>query len=754
MSFYPAEITGPFITPWEKAPLLRVVCCLMLGIGLAWLCRDLMNSTLWMIITLTLSVAIAIIRYTPWTKNKSKNTHRAQYLWKVGVLCVALTGSATIGQMHYESLQTDFPETPQYECGKVINRHKVYDNGVSLDVRLQGSKPTVGQTVRLRIEGEACKELQPGDRLTFKSRLSQPSEVGNPHDFDYKSYLLTHSIVGTGYVSAQNWSRLPASTSRTWQTRFLRLRQNLSKQYAHLLDERVYPLLSALTLGDKALLDSDTRDLFSETGTSHVLALSGLHLSILYSLIHLTFLRWFRRRIFFVIAHLLTLGVLWSFVFMAGAPLSLQRAAFMFSLWVGCSCIQRTHGTGLNNWAFAALVLLLISPLSLFDVSFQLSFAAVLSILLCNDYIWNRHPLPDWWDKDDLDKALFHTVDEENPISRSFRLRRRILQKLTPPCWKFIKHTLIPFFTVSLSAQLGTLPLILYYFHQFTPYTVLANVFVIPAIYILIGCALLFFLIPFTPFQTFLASILNFVSLNMVHGLEAMSLWPGTTLKCYPSPLTLCLLCVLPFLIFGLCTQHRIRMRKRLFYTITGCLVTMIGSEFWTWNHRRLTPQIIVYQASQATLIHFVVSNDETYLYSSVSADTTRWKTASIRQQFWEPYGLAEPQRIDSTLFKNAHLYHRKNYFLFGNETLLRLNHRVTPPDQPDPLHIQTLLIERGCYDSLAVVRQVFLPECIVLDRSLSSRLRRRWKKECEESGISCHDLRTDGAYRRNIKSS
>ena len=740
MSFYPAEPDNAPISPWEKAPLLRVAFCLMAGIGMGWLCREYMPSEGW----LGLAGTLGVVGLWFWRKGQKQTARSTAGLC---ALLTFLTGAAALGQMRYEALYVEFPTEPQLWTAEVVNRHKVYENGLSADVSL--NYPTVykGHHIRLRLAGDSAKRLVPGNRLTFRARLEQPRTSGNPHDFDYRSYLLTHGITGTGFVNSPSWTRLPDAPASGWETRLLQFRQQLTDRYAVFLDHEVFALISALTLGDKTSLDRDTRDLFSDTGTSHVLALSGLHLGILYTLLHFSFLRWFRRRIFFILAHLLTVLALWFFVFLAGAPLSLLRATFMFTLWIGCSCMQRTHGTGLNNWALAAIVLLLCSPLSLLDVGFQLSFAAVLGILLCNDYIWYRHALPDWWDEDEIDKALLYSETDEAAVSRWRRLKIRLKHGLTPPVWKFLKQTIVPFFTVSLSAQIGTLPFILYYFHQFTPYALLANVIVIPAAYLLISCALLFFFIPIPAVQTTIGLCMNGVSRAMMEGLEQMAVWPGATLKCYPALLTLLAAAVFPVLIYALCTQHRKRIRLRLIYAVTLCLATGFFSEVWAWKNRQLSPQLIVYNVPRATLVHFIVSNEESYLYSSVSPDTTEMKVNAIRNNFWKPYKLAEPQRMDRPNFKTQHLLRRNDIFLFGSETLVLLHHQVRPKKGGHPLPVQSLLIQRGCYDSLATIRQVFTPERILLDRSLSTRLRRRWKKECEQAGIPCHDIRNDGAF-------
>lgn len=710
--------------PTRRAPMLQVTLCLMTGIGCGWIGREYISSLIWL--WAALGCGLSAILSTLFLRKK--RFHRITlYL----LLCALSCGGSTLLMLNYERQQTVFPEHSALWSGEVEKIGRIHKDGIHADLLLSAPGQTYdGLRIRAYIANQRHVSLCPGDRLTFKSQITTPEYAGNPHDFDYAAYLCTHGIAGTTYLNHTAWIRTDNALEGSWRSRLLKLRRKLTDSYASCLDTKNYALISALTLGDKSLLENDTKELFADTGTSHILALSGLHLGILYTLLHLLFLQWFRRKWSFFTAHLLGLSALWFFVFLAGAPLSLQRAACMLTLWIVCIGLRHTHSTGLNNWAVAASVILCCSPLSLLDVGFQLSFTAVLSILLCNDYLWHS-------------QSLSNSCDDWTPDFKQSKEQRQGRQH---------RKWWVSFIQVSLSAQFGTLPLILYYFHQFTPYTLLANFLIIPSAYLLIGSALVFFLIPVPAIQSAASLCMNFVAQTMMNGLERMSNWPGATVRLYPSVLTLCALSLLPFLFYALITTPKVRRRVRLLYSIGGCLAVALLSILWNRDRRELNPQICIYNLPHTTMIHFIASNEVSYLYAPNAADTARLNRSSVKRLFWEPYHITDPQMVTAGHWESAHLLHRDNLFVFGPETLLLL-HGALPPDKGlPPLHIHTLMIMKNCDENLAQIQKTLQADCIVLDRALPARLRRRWKTECRQAGIPCHDIREDGAFVREVQ--
>lgn len=735
--------------PLRQAPLLGYALMLVAGISVAWSARSVITSSLWMGLASTCAMLALMLTY------KNAHLHHRRAATIAGYATLALAG-ATLCQIAYEKVLVEWPTEPQTWTLRILSIHKMHDNGATIDAEVIGASRDVnGKNVRLSLRGKECKLLAVDDIIAYQGALSEAWQAGNPGEFDYRSYLITHHISGTAFADEKAWIRL-RHDAHTWlRTRLLRLRQTLVEKYARHIEGSNLGIVAALTLGDKTVLDADTRALFSDTGTSHILALSGLHLSIIFTLMQWGLLRWVKRRKLFIATHLLAITSLWLFVLMTGSPLSLQRAACMFTLMQLSACLHRSRGTTLNNLSLAAVVMLTLSPLSLFDVGFQMSFAAVLSIVLVDKYLWSRFPLP----------QLYQPVQFTIPPNKfkNFSVRHIVLTKqqmyravkrLVGKMYLFFRSAIYPFITVSLSAQAGTLPFIIYYFHRVPTYGVLANFIVIPAAYCLLAGAFLFFIAPTRLMQDTIAQMLRTVTELMTKGLESINSWPHAVVTMYPTVFTLIVMVVTPCLVYAFLNSQRRRLRLRLIATCTLLVAGSMGAEAYRLRPDRLPQQIIIYNVPHTTIVHFVVSARHSYLYSSVDADSTQLRMKYIEQTFFTPRHISPPTLLTHNTERHPDLLREGEYFNLRQTSLflLRQNVRGTHTDQP--LSIDVLVVCRGCRDSLLTVRKVLHPRQIVLDVTLTPYYRNRWKRECQRANLPCHDMLTEGAFFLPIQSS
>lgn len=219
-------------------------------------------------------------------------------------------------------------------------------------------------------------------------------------------------------------------------------------------DDEAQALIAAMVLGDKNVLTPELRNRYAVTGASHVLALSGLHLSIIYLL--LTRLTLGRRRSW--LTQGLVVLAIWGYVLLTGLPTSLIRAATMISIYSLFSLGGRRYAP-LNVLCFTAIVMLLADSHALFDIGFQLSFMAMLGILLFA-------PLANSW------------------FSARWRMEYRIVN------WLF---SLI---TMSVAAQIGTAPLVAYYFGRFSTWFLITNLIVVPLVTLILYTAMMALVFP------------------------------------------------------------------------------------------------------------------------------------------------------------------------------------------------------------------------------------------------------------------
>lgn len=274
-------------------------------------------------------------------------------------------------------------------------------------------------------------------------------------------------------------SRLSRSKSFFLLQRY-RLLQRLSDGG---IEGDAYAVVAAMALGDKSALTKELKDMYSLTGASHVLALSGLHLGIIYMLLSLLV----RGRRWRMLSQLFLIISIWGFVFLVGMSMSVVRAAIMLSVYALLSLGHRDK-MSVNTLAFTAIVMLLANPLSLFDVGFQLSFMAVFSILV-------------WY-------PLF-----EGLIPQPFLMSHRSIRWI----WSMV--------AVSCAAQLGTAPLVAYYFGRFSTLFLITNLVVIPTATLILYLALLVLIVPS------LAYLLNYIVTFLNTFLERMAAFPCASIE-------------------------------------------------------------------------------------------------------------------------------------------------------------------------------------------------------------------------------
>ncbi len=290
-----------------------------------------------------------------------------------------------------------------------------------------------------------------GKKIIFYGKLNPIKNLGNPGEFDFKKYLSTKYILFQSYVPL---SRLDFSTTN--HGFFLkRFASDVCKKIIHQLqnysfNDNSFAILLALIAGNRDFISDDLEKSYVNAGVVHVLSVSGLHVGIIFMFLQvlLKFLDYHKRTRFFKVIFILL--IIWIYALISGLSPSVMRAALMFSLITVGQSTQRDISP-FNILALSALIMLIINPLQIYDVGFQLSYLAVFGILYFQ-------PVFDSW----------------------FTAQNRVVDYV------------YKLFSVSLAAQLSTIPFILFYFNQFASYFWLANLLVIPLSFVILILAIIF----------------------------------------------------------------------------------------------------------------------------------------------------------------------------------------------------------------------------------------------------------------------
>lgn len=272
------------------------------------------------------------------------------------------------------------------------------------------------------------------DIISLDLFINKISNKGNPGEFDVENYYRSKDIIGISYYDNTNNSiDLIQHYRKSGFNYFInRIRSNLINIIDSNLNSNNSALAKALILGDKTSLDKSIKQDFSNTGAMHVLAVSGLHVGILLSII-LYVLALFSKYLNKKQAYFIAILFLWFYALITGFSASILRATFMFSILVFSKVFSKSNNS-INTLCFTAFILLLINPNYLYDIGFQLSYLAMLGIFIFYKIIYSK-----------------------------FTFKFRFINIL----WQGT--------SVGLSAQLFTFPLTIFYFHQFPNYFILTN---------------------------------------------------------------------------------------------------------------------------------------------------------------------------------------------------------------------------------------------------------------------------------------
>ena len=708
-----------------RVPVLPVLAALAAGIASAWTWAASFEAAAWGVGATVCALAAACTLLPRWRHLTAACTTA------LTLLAAALAGGL-LCHLQVQGLRQTWPGEAAVWRVQVERIGARTDSTLRADVSVLSSQGRQ-KRVRLYLSGTAVTHVHEGSLLLCRTTLHAPAPPANPGGVDYGRVLTVQGLSGSGSARADSWHLLSeAGEGAEWSARLAQWRQRLAQTYARHVDPQVLPLLQAITLGDRSLLDTATRRLFAHTGSSHVLALSGLHLGLIYGIVAFVLLRGRRRSVVQTVLHAAVVGGLWVFVCMAGHPLSLVRAALMLTLaqvlrWAGRS------QWSLNHVALAALLMLLWSPLSLFDVGFQLSFAAVAGIIVGHDEVWMRFR---FYQRADLPPTP--------PRSRFAHLgawRKAALHHLLLRTAHALRLWVVRLGCTSLSAQVATLPWVVSTFHLVALYALPASLVVVPVTACLLATAMLYLLVPVA--QPALGHVLQWEHDALVGTLHAMSRWPGAALHLYPSTAALTGGVVLGIALWVWLTRHRQRAR----WVALAALVAVVGGEAWRLRPARVERQCLLYSVPRGVALHYVVSARRHYLWCLGSAQVESGALKQVAEGFWRASAMGEPRMLPCEQ-GDAYVRQGRGIWLLGGCSVVLLGADGRPAGATQGVRqVDVLVVDsasrRADVDAWLRAR----PHHVVATNRLQARRTDELLTRCRSMGLPCHSLRRDGAF-------
>lgn len=598
----------------------------------------------------------------------------------------------------YRVLITDAPQAKEhtYLCQTLLKERR----------DTAGTYPIERTAILYLQQDSAVTRLKSGDELLISARISPPLNNRNFDEFDYARFLMRKGISGTGYVASGKWTKQDGMNNLDLKSIASSCRRKMISLYQKLgFSGDELAVLSALTIGDKTELSDSVRESYSVAGASHILALSGLHIGLLYTLLFFILKPIARRgNIGRVIRSvLLLLILLWAFAFFTGLSPSVVRSVSMFSILAMADMVGR-QPLSLNTLAAAAWLMLFCNPAWLFDVGFQLSFLAVASILL-------------------IQKPIYHLITVKGRIGKYI--------------WGLI--------SVSVAAQIGTAPLVMFYFSRFSVHFLLTNLVVIPFITIILYAAVIMLLL--TPLSWLQIVVAEGVK-KLLEGLNFFVRWVEQLPYASIDGIWLYQSEILGIYIVGfLLTYYFMNRRYR---NLLICLFTilLLGTYHATlyWLDRPRT-SLVFYNVRGCPAVHCIESDGRSWInYVDTIPNEKRLKRMTAN--YWKHHHLLPPKEITGDCRYMVLNRQQQIISYHGCHICVINDNHWRNKTTVSPLYIQYLYLCKGYDGHLEELTRIFSFSYVILDASLSEYRRHLLESECKQSGLRFISLSDEGSVR------
>ncbi len=602
-------------------------------------------------------------------------------------------------------------EKPTFFLCRIIEQPEEKVKSIKILAEVKQIEGKIRQNVSGKIvlylqKDSLSKQLNYGDYIAVRSQITPVRSPINPHEFDYRQYLAYQQIYYQSYCSSHNWSRFSSGHGNplyTWAYAARSYLLSIFQKYELTGDE--YAVISALLLGVCDYLDPDLQKAFSSAGVTHILSVSGLHVGVV--VMFISFLLGFLDRTpkGSIFKHIITLILIWCFAMISGFSPAVLRAAVMFSL-LTIGKMYNKQASGYNILAASAFFLLAVDPYLLANVGFQLSYLALAGIMLL-------HP---------------------------------VIYKCWTPKSKFIDKYIWSLTSVSIAAQIATLPLTLMYFHQFPNYFIIANLLVIPLSNILIWAGIAVWLTAFLPvvpdvIAWGLSYLIKFFN-GIVKTIEAAPYSITGNIVVLPWQM------VLLFILIGFLTYYFLDNKKKMFMLSLALCCIFAISTLWQNIEHQSQKVITFYGVKGMSGIDFFDGKNNYFLCDSLlQADKNKQGFhLSCNRIYGNISQNVDIVIADTSEYKSPHFYKKANLIQFHNFKIAVIDKLHARQKHAQKIAIQCLLITQNVNVTIADLQKSYLFDKVVIDESSGKWKTQKWEQECMQLKIPCHIIAQKGA--------
>lgn len=543
---------------------------------------------------------------------------------------------------------------------------------------------------------EDTPDINYGSRIFLRKKFEEIKNSGNPGEFDYKKFCRNQDIYYQVFLSKTDYVVLPKTNKDFLVSLIINSRTVVVKCLKRFIPGRIEAgLAEALLIGYKEDLDKKLVSSYSNTGVIHIVAISGLHVGLIYWLLAGIFnlIRPTRKRRF--LKQIFIIAGLWIFSILAGGSPSVIRSAAMFTFIVVGNGFSKEISV-YNSLAASAFLLLCYNPFWLWDAGFQLSYTAVLSIVVFM-----------------------------NPIYNLVYVENKILDTL----WKLN--------AVTISAQVLTVPICLYYFHQFPTYFLVANLVAVPLSSVILLIEIILCALSFLPLVAEQIGIILYWLIRFMNfWIERVELLPFALIQSISFDLASLLTIYLSIIFFSI----SVFQRSAVAFCVAGAgilslSILQVVSKIVVMNQR----VFIVYNISSRQHIDFIAGNH--FVYKGDAIDVSENSSVGLARFHFN----ARPAQALPELLTSGK-YHR-----FYNKRILVIDGAFANASSKQHFEIDVLVLSHNARVSITDLVEVFRPSNIIFDSSNSAYMISRWKRECAVLGQACYSVQEKGAFVMNL---
>lgn len=665
--------------------IIKLTFCLILGIVLAHYLK--LNQNLILLTTTVLLVAIGIILLI--LKNK---IDRLPFFGALTYLCMIGIG------INAYNLQDQKTKISHYShkiledknnifIFKVVGRLKsdAYNDKYIVKIKSINNQESSGK-ILINIKHDSLKStLGIGDIVFASTIVNDIQKPLNPYQFDYRKYLELKQVYHQLYLNSDALKIITNNKTTIYgYADKLRVAINENLIEAGFKND-VLGIINALLLGQRQSIDKSIYNSYVNSGTIHILAVSGLHVGILLWILNFILRPFLYLRNGRILRPLIIIILLWSFAVIAGLSPSVTRAVTMFSI-ISIAMHYKRPTNIYNTLFISAFLILLFKPTFLFEVGFQLSYLAVFGIV-------------------------------------SFQ---PILYKLWKP--KFlIPDKLWQIFTVTLAAQIGVVPISLFYFHQFPGLFFISNLVVIPFLSLILGFGLFVIIMALLDgLNKTIVDVYSFIIELLNDFISWIAQFESFLLKDIPFTIFQVLLAYL--IVVGAIQTYK----KRVFKWLAICFIGVIGFQVIQLNtkHHSLSDVFIVFNKSRFTMIGQKL-NSQLIVYHNLNSEKRKYDNVISNYKIGESISEVVEDSIQ-------YLYNFQNNKILVIDSLGVYKNLSFKPDM--------ILLRNSPKINLNRLIDNINPKLIIADASNFKSYVFRWKSTCEDKKIPFHYTNEKGA--------